>query len=72
VVVATVAGNFQPTADLAEGTEVRDGQVIGAIVTRQGPVDVLAHDSGMLAEWLANHDDPVAPGQPLARIGGQL
>ena len=48
------------------------GQVIGQVVTRQGPVEVAAHDSGVLTEWLAHHDDPVAPGQPLARIGGHL
>jgi [acyl-carrier-protein] S-malonyltransferase len=24
----------------------------------------------VLTEWLAHHDDPVAPGQPVARIGG--
>ena len=41
------------------------------MVTRQGAVEVTAHDGGLLTEWLAHHDDPVAPGQPLARIGGQ-
>jgi [acyl-carrier-protein] S-malonyltransferase len=35
-------------------------------------VEVAAHDAGILTEWLAHHDDPVAPGQPLARIGGQI
>ncbi len=34
-----------------------------------GPIEVAAHASGVLTEWLAHHDDPVAPGQPLARIG---
>jgi [acyl-carrier-protein] S-malonyltransferase len=72
VVVATAAGNFTPAQDLAEGTEVRVGQVIGHIGTRQGAVDVTAHEAGTLAEWLADRDDPVAPGQPLARIGGIL
>lgn len=72
VVVATAAGTFVPAAGLAEGDTVRAGQVIGAISTRQGPVDVTAHDAGVLTEWLAHHDDPVAPGQPLARIGGHL
>jgi len=33
---------------------------------------VTAHGAGVLTEWLAHHDDPVAPGQPLARIGGHL
>jgi [acyl-carrier-protein] S-malonyltransferase len=72
VVVATVAGTFTPADGLAEGSEVRGGQVLGAVVTRQGSVDVTAHDAGVLAEWLAHADDPVAPGQPLARIGGHL
>jgi [acyl-carrier-protein] S-malonyltransferase len=72
VVVATSAGTFEPAAGLAEGDEVSTGQVIGQVVTRQGPVEVTAHDAGMLTEWLAHHDDPVAPGQPLARIGGHL
>jgi [acyl-carrier-protein] S-malonyltransferase len=32
---------------------------------------VPAHAAGVLTEWLAHYDDPVAPGQPVARIGGQ-
>jgi [acyl-carrier-protein] S-malonyltransferase len=72
VVVAGTAGYFSPLEGLEEGTEVRSGQAIGHIGTKQGPVEVTAHDSGVLTEWLAHHDDPVAPGQPLARIGGHL
>jgi [acyl-carrier-protein] S-malonyltransferase len=72
VVVAANAGTFNPADGLAEGDSVTSGQVIGHVSTRQGPVDVAAHDGGMLTEWLAHHDDPVAPGQPLARIGGHL
>jgi malonyl CoA-acyl carrier protein transacylase len=72
VVVAAAAGTFLPAGDLGEGDEVRAGQVIGQVSTRQGPVDVAAHGSGVLTEWLAHLDDPVAPGQPLARIGGHL
>jgi malonyl CoA-acyl carrier protein transacylase len=71
VVVAPSAGTFEPADGLAEGETLRTGQVIGHVATRQGPVEVTAHSSGLLTEWLANHDDPVAPGQPLARIGGQ-
>jgi [acyl-carrier-protein] S-malonyltransferase len=70
VVVASTGGTFAPAAGLAEGDEVGDGQVIGAINTRQGSIDVTAHGAGALVEWLAHDDDPVAPGQPLARIGG--
>ncbi len=72
VVVAGTAGYFSPAPGLDEGTEVRSGQAIGHIETKQGPVEVTAHDSGVLTEWLAHNDDPVAPGQPLARIGGHL
>jgi [acyl-carrier-protein] S-malonyltransferase len=72
VVVAGAAGTFTPAEDLTEGAPVRVGQAIGAVQTRQGPADVNAHRAGVLTEWLAHLDDPVAPGQPLARIGGQL
>ncbi|SCL38150.1 [acyl-carrier-protein] S-malonyltransferase [Micromonospora rhizosphaerae] len=70
VVVSPAAGTFTPAEEFAEGADLRKGQVIGHVVTRQGPVEVTAHDSGLLTEWLAHHEDPVAPGQPLARIGG--
>ncbi|MFG3704091.1 acyltransferase domain-containing protein [Micromonospora sp. NPDC047670] len=70
VVVAPSAGTFEPAEGLAEGETLDAGQVVGHIVTRQGPVEVTAHASGVLTEWLAHHDDPVAPGQPLVRIGG--
>ena len=70
VVVAANAGMFQPAGGLDEGHDVRTGQVIGQIVTRQGAVEVTAHAAGVLTEWLAHYDDPVAPGQPVARIGG--
>ncbi|GIH08137.1 hypothetical protein Rhe02_62040 [Rhizocola hellebori] len=69
VVVATVGGTFEPTAGLEEGSPIKAGESIGRVVTRQGNVDVTAHQPGHLIEWLAHHDDPVAPGQPLARIG---
>ncbi|MEV0128148.1 acyltransferase domain-containing protein [Dactylosporangium sp. NPDC050688] len=72
VVVATTAGTFTPVEGLVEGTEVSDGQRIGAVQTGQGPIDVTTHGAGVLAEWLVATDEPVAPGQPLARIGDQL
>lgn len=72
VVVSASAGTFEPADGLAEGDEIRSGQVVGSVVTRQGPVEVTAHGAGVLTEWLAHHDDPVAPGQPVARIGGQF
>jgi [acyl-carrier-protein] S-malonyltransferase len=69
IVVAASAGNFWPAEDLDEGSPIRVGTIIGQVSTRQGPIDVAAHASGILTEWLAHHDDPVAPGQPLALIG---
>ena len=69
--VATVGGTFEPLPDLTEGTQIKAGQVLGHIVTRQGSAEVTAHDSGVLVEWLARHDDPVGPGHPLARISGE-
>jgi [acyl-carrier-protein] S-malonyltransferase len=71
VVVAASAGMFHPAEDVDEGHTVRAGQVIGQVMTRQGSVEVAAHAGGLLTEWLAHDDDPVAPGQPVARIGGQ-
>ncbi|SCE71930.1 [acyl-carrier-protein] S-malonyltransferase [Micromonospora matsumotoense] len=71
VVVAPAVGTFAPAEGLTEGTELSTGQVLGQVATRQGPVEVTAHDSGPLTEWLAHQDDPVAPGRPIARIGGQ-
>jgi [acyl-carrier-protein] S-malonyltransferase len=67
--VAGTGGTFAPAAGLSEGDEVGKGQVIGTINTRQGAVKVSAHGAGVLVEWLAHADDPVLPGQPLARIG---
>jgi [acyl-carrier-protein] S-malonyltransferase len=72
VVVANAPGTFTPAAGLAEGDVVAAGQLVGHVTTRQGPVDVTAHAGGVLTEWLAHPDDPVAPGQPLARIGGHI
>jgi [acyl-carrier-protein] S-malonyltransferase len=72
VVVAGSAGTFEPADGLTEGDTLTLGQVIGRVVTRQGAVEVTAHGAGVLTEWLAHQNDPVAPGHPLARIGGHL
>jgi [acyl-carrier-protein] S-malonyltransferase len=70
IVVADMAGTFTPADGLSEGDPVKAGQVIGQIITRQGAVDVSARDAGFLTEWLAHLDDPIAQGQPVARIEG--
>ena len=69
VVVASTGGTFEPAVELVEGALIKAGQLIGQIVTRQGNVEITAHQAGHLIEWLAHHDDPVGAGQPLARIG---
>ncbi|GAA3342808.1 hypothetical protein GCM10020358_39140 [Amorphoplanes nipponensis] len=71
VVVSPGPGVFQPAEGLAEGADLRAGQVIGSLATRQGPREVAARAAGILTGWLVRPDEPVAPGQPVARIGGQ-
>nr|WP_246281641.1 biotin/lipoyl-containing protein [Fodinicola acaciae] len=65
--MAPSAGTFT-RADLAEGDPVGAGERIGAVETRQGPVEVAGHRDGVLVEWLAHTGDPVAAGTPLARL----
>jgi pyruvate/2-oxoglutarate dehydrogenase complex dihydrolipoamide acyltransferase (E2) component len=65
--VATATGTFRP-AGLAEGDAVRPGQVLGHVRGRQGDSEVTAHAAGVLVEWLADADDPVAQGAPLVRF----
>lgn len=67
VAVCPAAGSFEP-ADLVEGDTVAAGAAVGQILTRQGAVEVTTAHSGVLVEWLADAGDPVAPGQPLARL----
>ncbi len=67
VAVAPAAGNFSP-AELREGDLVRAGSAVGHVDNRQGATPVNAAHTGVLVEWLAHPGDPVAPGQPLARL----
>ena len=67
VTVSPVAGNFTP-AELREGDLVKAGTAVGQVENRQGASPVNAAHTGVLAEWLAHPGDPVAPGQPLARL----
>lgn len=69
VVVVNNAGTFEPAPELEEGSPIKAGQLIGRVVTRQGSIEVTSHQAGHLIEWLAHHDDPIAAGQPVARIG---
>jgi [acyl-carrier-protein] S-malonyltransferase len=67
VTVSPAAGNFTP-ADLREGDLVKAGTAVGQVENRQGASPVTTAHTGILAEWLAHPGDPVASGQPLARL----
>jgi len=67
VVVAPCSGTFGP-ADWTEGDAVPAGQPVGHVTTRQGGSQVSAGYDAVLVEWLAHDGDPVAAGQPLARL----
>ncbi len=67
VVVSPAAGTFAP-GDFAEGDQLSAGAAVGQVMTRQGPHEVAASYPAVLAEWLVTDGDPVAPGQPLARM----
>jgi [acyl-carrier-protein] S-malonyltransferase len=69
IIVSAATGNFEPAEGVEEGSPIGVGSVIGHVSTRQGPIDVAAHSTGVLTEWLAHNGDPVAPGQPIALIG---
>lgn len=67
MLVAPVAGTF-----LAEGLDVGSRlparATVGAIVSQRTSTPVETAYDGVLVEWLAEDGDPVAPGQPLARM----
>jgi [acyl-carrier-protein] S-malonyltransferase len=67
VVVAPSAGGFHP-AELVEGDAVSAGSVVGQVIARGVATDIVSAHDGVLAEWLASPEDPVAPGAPVARL----
>jgi [acyl-carrier-protein] S-malonyltransferase len=67
VVVAPVGGTFVPAA-VEPGSRLDAGASIGTVTARGRVEQVVAVHGGALVEWLAEPDDPVTPGQPLARL----
>jgi len=65
--VAPVAGTFRPS-DVAPGSEMAPGSVVGTVVSSRDEKPVAATHGGVLVEWLAHDGDPVSPGQPVARL----
>jgi [acyl-carrier-protein] S-malonyltransferase len=67
LVVAPVAGTFRPH-DVATGSDVTPGGVVGTVVSTRDEKPVAAPHGGILVEWLVSDGDPVSPGQPVARL----
>lgn len=67
MLVAPVAGTFR-AEPVDVGSRVAARSAVGAVVSQRTSTPVEAAADGVLVEWLAYDGDPVAPGQPLARL----
>lgn len=65
--VAPVAGTFNPRA-LATGATLPPGAEVGVVRSSRDETTVATAHGGVLVEWLVHDGDPVAPGQPVARL----
>ena len=64
VVVAPARGTFHPV----EHIDLTEGRRIGVVTNRSGDIEVTTDAPSVVVEWLATDGDPVAAGQPLARV----
>ncbi len=67
VVVSPTRGTVR-IGTTTTGTRVQPGTQLGTINTRNEDVAFESVHGGRLVEWLVNDGDPVADGQPLARL----
>ena len=67
VVVSPTRGTVR-VGEAATGTRLKPGALLGNVATRNEEVAFHADHGGRLVEWLVNDGDPVADGQPLARL----
>lgn len=67
MIVAPFSGKFTHT-DIQIGDEVNAGRIIGRVSNRQESVDLLSDHGGIVIEFMVEDGDPVAPGQPIARL----
>jgi biotin carboxyl carrier protein len=70
LVVAPQRGIFHAAAaeDTVSGTETASGTVVGYIEARRDRQAIVAPWRGAIIEWLVQDGDPVALGQPVARL----
>src|SRR4051794_35804622 len=66
VVVAPARGTFHPAVS-GNHIDVTDGR-LGVVSNRSGDVEIVIDPATGVVEWLASDGDPVAAGQPLARV----
>ncbi|HET7312154.1 MAG TPA: ACP S-malonyltransferase [Mycobacteriales bacterium] len=64
VVVAPARGTFHPVTEI----DLTDDGRLGVVTNRSGDIAVTTGSSTLVVEWLASDGDPVAAGQPLARV----
>jgi [acyl-carrier-protein] S-malonyltransferase len=72
MLVAPAKGTFEAADGLGDdsslGTELAPGQAVGTVRTLRDSYEIAAPHGGVVIEWLADHGDPVSPGQPLVRL----
>ena len=64
VIVAPARGTFHPVTHI----DLTDTGRLGVVSNRSGDVEVTTDSPSVVVEWLATDGDPVAAGQPLARV----
>jgi [acyl-carrier-protein] S-malonyltransferase len=67
MIVSPFSGNFTHHG-VEVGEEVAAGRVIGTIANRRESIELTADHDGTLIEFMVEDGDPVAPGQPIARL----
>ena len=67
LVIAPLSGTFKH-AGIELGAQVKPGAVVGVVENRRESVELIAEHGGTVIEFLAEENDPVAPGQPLVRL----
>ncbi|MEY4151533.1 MAG: hypothetical protein RJB28_600 [Actinomycetota bacterium] len=67
LVVAPLSGTFKHTG-IELGAQLKPGAVVGVVENRRESVELIAEHGGTVIEFLAEENDPVAPGQPLLRL----